>query len=153
MHCITVYFTLVFMLGNLIFVSILVLDWYVTNYLSQKCATICRRSSKFATLVIWILMFVFIINSLFFCFYKVHVPYVLLLALIATLFIIVVVVGIHVLRVIKWKTSSVIIVKSNLVLILVSSYLLCWLPKWTRRPACAIYCFLKNTTRTMVSAN
>jgi hypothetical protein len=131
-QCVTVYFTFVFMLGNTIFVSILVLDWYVTNYLSQNSATICRKSSKFVTLVIWIVIVVFVMNSLFFCFYKIHVPYILLLVLIGTLFAIVVIIGIHVLRLIKWKTSSVIIVKSNLVLILVSSYLLCWLPKWVR---------------------
>ncbi|KYB25434.1 hypothetical protein TcasGA2_TC034476 [Tribolium castaneum] len=132
--CIITYLQDTFMLGNIIFVSVLTLDWYVTNYSTQNCAYKCRKVSLFVTLITWILLAVFAMNSVFLCVHKIHFPVVTLTLLLATFCFFILFVVVHVLRLVKKQTSSRVFIKSNLMLILASSYVLCWLPNWIGMP-------------------
>lgn len=120
----------VFLISDLIFVSILILDWYITTYSSQNCSFYCRKLSRFISLVTFILGLVFLIVTITSCLYKVHFPLIVIMIIFGNLGVFILVVVVHILRLIKFYTSSVIVIKSNLVLILVSSFLICWFPNW-----------------------
>lgn len=126
--CHTAFTSVVFLAGNLIFVSVLSLDWYITTYCSTNCATKCRNIARFANFIVWILVFVFLLNSIIFCNSHMQLTVSVILLGFCVIFIFLVAISIQILRLVKWKMSSVIIVKSYLILMLVSSFMLSWLP-------------------------
>lgn len=128
--CIIIHLEYTFMLGNLIFVSVLTLDWYITTYSSQNCSYNCRKITKFTTLTTWILLVVFVMNSVFFCIYRIHFPVVILSFLFVSFCLFLLCVIVYVLKLIKKQTSSKMFIKSNLMLILVWTFVLLWLPDW-----------------------
>lgn len=126
--CHTVFTCVVFLAANLMFVSALSLHWYITTYCSTNCATKCRNIAKFINFTVWVLISVLLLNSILFCNNNMQLTVSGILLIFCVIFLFLVGVCIQIWRFVKWKMSSVIIVKNYLVLVLVSSFMLSWLP-------------------------
>ncbi|XP_044753985.1 somatostatin receptor type 4-like [Coccinella septempunctata] len=120
-----------FMLGNYVFICILLSDWYIVTYKSLNASARCRASYKLVISTVWATLFVLLITIFLQC--TSGISLFLFIALLAIIFYFcsfIFVAVIFVMKVINERTTSVVEAKSNTELLYVMSYFFCWLPNW-----------------------
>lgn len=141
--CYFIFTGAVLLAANLFFVAVLSLDWFITTYYSTKCAPNCRYLAKFINFVAWLLVLVFLLNIIVFCSHKIQIHVALVLVLFCLVFLCFIGICVQLLCLVKRKTSSVVVIKSYLVLVLVTSFMLGWMPTFL----CFIYEFIGRIIR------
>lgn len=122
---------IVFMLGGALFISILIIDWYIKTFSNQtKCAIYGRLHFKLIIAVVWIVLIIYLIVTIVECFVQIHLslPLTFLTFVFAYIGVFVLIAVIFILRLFKLHTSSTIYEKSKLELIIVFAYFACGLP-------------------------
>ncbi|XP_019871154.1 kappa-type opioid receptor [Aethina tumida] len=128
--CLWDQFVFTLLSGNLIFVAVLLIDWYIMIFGGQNCFRKCKNSAKLTVTTVWIVMVVVDFVSVAFCVNDLSLPLAALLLFYSYMIVFVIIICTHLLRLIKLRTSSVVVEKDTFVLILVTSYFLCWLLNW-----------------------
>lgn len=120
-----------FMLGNYVFICILLTDWYIVTYKSLNASARCRASYKLVIALVWSALSVFLVGIFLLCTSGVSLFLFLGFLAIACYFCSFIFMAfICVMKFINEKTTSMVEVKSNTELCYVASYFLCWLPNW-----------------------
>lgn len=118
-----------FMAANYIFVSVLLFDWYVVTYKSLSCGARCRNNYQTILTVIWIFLVSMAICIITFCSIGIFwFPFIALLAIFSYFGLFCCICGIHVMKLLNRKITSVVEIKNYLELSYATSYCLCWLP-------------------------
>ncbi|KAJ3622070.1 hypothetical protein MTP99_002599 [Tenebrio molitor] len=115
----------VLIVGNYIFVVALLLEWFCAKY-SETFATKIIRYGKFRILATWIIV---IILTFYIC-VKCILPDMYVWNFVIATASLLIYLFVHILWLIKRKTSSHVEDSSNLALILVSCYMMCWFPNY-----------------------
>lgn len=127
--CIWFHVVFAFMFGNLLFVFVLILNWYIVTFSSQGyCALKCRRYYKIFAAIIYILLLILLVKSVLYCLKFVSIPLLILLSCLAYFLVTILIFIISILRMIKLRTSSIVVEKSNIEFKIALSHFLCWLP-------------------------
>lgn len=119
-----------FLVGNLMFVVIYLLDWYIVTYCKQGCSVTCRNVSIYIIIITWIIILGLTIASITFCLQNLSQPLTLACFIFGFFIVFIVIILVYILRFIQKRMSSIVLEKSTIELILVSSYFLCWLLNW-----------------------
>lgn len=134
-----------FMLGNHVFICILLSDWYIVTYKSLNASARCRASYKLVIATVWVIFSVLSLTIFLQC--TSGVSLFLFIAVLAIIFYFcsfIFVAFICLMKVVNERTTSVVEAKSNTELLYVLSYFVCWLPNW-------MYIFISVFARFIIS--
>ncbi|XP_049823512.1 kappa-type opioid receptor-like [Aethina tumida] len=121
---------LVVMSGNLLFVAVTLVDWYLMTYGTQNCFIKFKKSAVFVCFTVWIVILAFGFLSVSLCLHDISFPLSAIMFLLTYFFVFVTIILIHVLRLVKKNFSNVVMEKDIFILKLVSWYFLAWLLNW-----------------------
>ncbi|XP_076266931.1 kappa-type opioid receptor-like isoform X2 [Rhynchophorus ferrugineus] len=113
--------------GNLVFVTIFLIDWYSVTLGTQNCANRCGNCAKVINIIVWVVIMVLSTASVVLCVYNYSYPLTLMSYFIGYLTMFLIMLTIFILRCVKVYLFHS-LEKSKVELVLVVSYFICWLP-------------------------
>ncbi|KAK9890779.1 hypothetical protein WA026_012124 [Henosepilachna vigintioctopunctata] len=118
-----------FMFGDYLFICIILLDWYIVTYKSLRTSARCRASYKLVIVSVWTIIIVLMLTIILQCSTGVSLfAFIAAIAILSYFITLILIVFISIMKFINERTTSIIEVKTNLPLIYVLTYFLCWLP-------------------------